>query len=218
MTRSIPLAGLAVNGEFLFSEMTEGGRLCFGEQSNGVAGLWRADSGELVTSFQGPEPPIRSARVSSDGHWISVTVERESVVHLFDVVSHTERQLRGHRDFVSDVAFSPDCRSIATASMDGTIKLWDCSTGTETGSLTGHMQEAEDVSYSPDGRTLASIEQDQAVKLWHLGTLREVMTLKLPDAGWHLQFAPDGGTLVMTTSGDTARLLRAPSFGECMEK
>ncbi len=216
LLRQMPLAASVTNEGFLFAELAAGGSVCFGEQTNGIAGLWRTDNGQLSVSFRGPMPPIRTARVSPDGRWIAVSVEREKVVHLFDTELRSEKILRGHRDFASDVAFSSDGRLLATASVDGTIKLWDTATGRETATLTGHMQEATDVAFSPHNRILASIEQGQVVKLWHLPTLREVLTFNIPDAGWHIRFAPDGQTLAFTTMGDNVKLFSAPPLGACV--
>ena len=210
LERSVPLTASPPNSGLLFGELTAGGRLCFGEETNGMLALWRVNDGQLAVSIQGPLPPIRSARVSPKGRWIAVTVERQRVVHLFNVMLKSETILQGHRDFISDSGFSPDEQILATASVDGTVKLWDIASGREEATLAGYMEEATDVSFSPDGRTLASIEQGQAIKLWHVPTLRELLTLNIPEAGLHIRFCADGNGLAFTTTGDVARLLRAP--------
>jgi WD40 repeat protein len=48
--------------------------------------------------------------------------------------------LTGHAEAVYGVAFSPDGRLLATASMDNTAKLWDPAAGDCLGTLTGHAE------------------------------------------------------------------------------
>jgi WD40 repeat protein len=69
------------------------------------------------------------------------------------------------------VAFSPDCKTLATVGYDHTIRLWDTATGKETATLRGHVGSVTAVVFSPDGRTLASAElgTNRTVKLWDLG-------------------------------------------------
>src|SRR5438093_1353172 len=75
---------------------------------------------------------------------------------------------QGHRLPIRQVVFSPDGKQLASASVDGTVKLWDTTTGQEEHTLHGHAAGVEGVAFSPDGKRLASASNDQTVKVWDL--------------------------------------------------
>lgn len=61
---------------------------------------------------------------------------------------------------------SPDGRWIASASADGTAKIWDAATGAHRDTLVGHMAGVSCVAWSPDSGTLATGSDDKAIRLW----------------------------------------------------
>ena len=79
-------------------------------------------------------------------------------------------ELFGHQDNVSSLAFSPDGHTLASASYDHTVKLWDVASRTELRTLTGHDGNVKSVAFSPDGRFLVTSSDDKTVRRWDLAT------------------------------------------------
>lgn len=82
--------------------------------------------------------------------------------------SPARHTLQSHRQPVTSVAFHPIFSSLASASEDTTIKIWDWELGELERTIKGHTKGVLDLDYGgPRGQTLlASCSSDLTIKLW----------------------------------------------------
>ena len=76
------------------------------------------------------------------------------------------RRLIGHTGPIYTEAFSPDGKTIVTASVDNTARLWDVQTGKELRRFIGHTAPVENVAFSPDGKHVLTGSDDGTARLW----------------------------------------------------
>lgn len=113
---------------------------------------------------------------------------------------------RGHRERVWSLAFSPDGQTLASASDDTTIILWDVATRAPHGEpLRGHAQPVLSLAFSPDGQTLASSSADNTVILWDVAahTPHGQPLRGHQEHVWSVAFSPDGKTLASGSDDNT---------------
>jgi WD40 repeat protein len=104
---------------------------------------------------------------------------------------------QGHTGRVHHVASTLDGKTLASASVDKTIKLWDVVACKELATLNGHTSEVCSLAFSPDSKTLASADyQDKTVTLWEVPTGTELATFQADTD--RIAFSPDGKILAST--------------------
>jgi WD40 repeat protein/transcriptional regulator with XRE-family HTH domain len=144
----------------------------------------------------------------------TVLPEAEDALRRAIQASRVELTLKGHTGPLYSAAFSPDGKRIATASADGTARIWDVNTGKELlrvkGSSYGAGSEAGHawfVAFSPDGNLLATAGGDGVTRIWDASTGQQLISLEGHyDQVFTVAFSPDGNRLVTSSNDSTAKV------------
>ena len=187
---------------------TEGATLASGA-SDGEVILWDVATETGRTILEGSES-VESMAISPDGNMLAWT--QDQVINLWDL-EHGESiaSLSGHGSQVFAVALSSDGSTLVSASLDGTVKLWDVETREDRTTLE-HPQAAS-VAWSPGGATLASGSLDGTIRLWDLVTAQPLGALTgHTEAVLSLAFSPDGNILASASEDHTVKLWDASEW------
>jgi WD40 repeat protein/tetratricopeptide (TPR) repeat protein len=180
--------------------------------------VWEVATRRLVQRLNGQGGYSTSLQFSPDGKLLAIG-SRQGTAILWSTETWKPARTLSNPDkdtvfsgsqqagMIDDVAFSPDGKTLAIASRERNVHLFDVATGTLLDTLKGHPSAVQAVVFSPDGRTLASGGSDQTVRLWNVQTGRELMQL---DPGnvelgsvLTLAFSPDGKLLLTGGEGGT---------------
>ncbi|HLJ95397.1 MAG TPA: serine/threonine-protein kinase [Gemmataceae bacterium] len=167
-----------------------------GAAGDNTVKVWDAHTGQEILTLKGGTVTPRLA-FSPDGKrlaFASATWDEtkktavDVAVKVWDVQTGAEfLSLKGHTGWVRSLAFSPDGKRLAGASVGGEVHVWDTQTGQELLSLKDPYGPSAGVAFSPDGKRLAS-----AGKVWDAQSGQELLSLK---GGGPVAFSPDGKRL-----------------------
>ncbi|MCE9604822.1 MAG: protein kinase [Planctomycetia bacterium] len=115
----------------------------------------------------------------------------------------TQLDFQAHAASINALALSQNSSPLlATASRDGTVKLWDAATGAPRATLSGHERHVLALDFSPDGKTLAAGDDAGCLILWDVATARPRHTLRGHAQGiYDVAFSPDGRVVASASGG-----------------
>jgi hypothetical protein len=113
----------------------------------------------------------------------------------------------GHTGTISALSWSPDGRTIASASYDTTVQLWNAANGEHILSYTDHAAPVLAVSCSPDGKFVASADALHVIHIWNAQTGATVKVLgqhraQVTSVAW----SPDGMLLASASADKTVNV------------
>ena len=191
--------------------------------SDGTIHVWqiRVERANGQTTFSHQElftiPGAFSDTFSPDGSQLAGT--RGNVVNIWETATGRELlTLPGHTDWVMGLAFNPDGKQLASASLDGTVKVWSLLNGAETVVVAGPVASfGTRVAFSPDGSVFATNGGDGSVTLWDAksgearrilqGHSMEVLSLAFSPGGVRLASGSLDGTAILWDTATGKKLL-----------
>ena len=194
--------------------------------------LWDAVTGEHLQTITGHTRSVSSISFSPDGSRLATgsghdaAGDNDKIIRIWNVRSGClqstfkvplgRRIKDDHKTFADAVSYSPDGKTLASASEDGTIRLWDVeSEKPRTTTFEGRrgVQTSEPLkkysilglvlAYSPDGKMLATgsrddFAEDTTIQLWDAVTCKHKTTLTAPWKAktlYSIAFSPDSRTV-----------------------
>ncbi|MDJ0717772.1 MAG: TIR domain-containing protein [Prochloraceae cyanobacterium] len=139
----------------------------------------------------------------------------EGILSKKELCDPKNKELFAHKNEVRRIAFSPKGQTIASASLDHTVKLWKFDGNsysllqTLDQTVQGHQGKVFDVAFSLDGQTIASASSDYTVKLWKLKGTKYTFHQKLEghqNDVYSVAFSPDGQTIASASLDHTVKL------------
>jgi WD40 repeat protein len=201
-----------------------GGIASFGSPKGGSkVKVFDAHSGKLRAELRGHLASVTCLSLSPDGKIMATAGGADRNVKLWDTTTWQELATLQQPCSISTdaVAFSPTDPLLATAHLDGSIRLWNTNTLRQMNVLVGHTAGATSLAFSPDGTRLVSGGRDLTVRIWSLANGTELGKLSCGDEVLCVAFSPDGcwfaageyanGLVSVYGSGD-ARVWNARTF------
>ncbi|CAE7551043.1 HET-E1 [Symbiodinium sp. CCMP2592] len=119
--------------------------------------------------------------------------------------------------FVNAVQWSHDGGTLASASEDYVVRLWDAVTGRCLRTLTGHTGGVQSVAYSPDGAHILSGSGDKTIKVWDADSGTCLQTLTGHNSSViALAYSPDGSHIVSGSVSDNTIKVWDAVTGTCL--
>ncbi|KAK6463817.1 WD40-repeat-containing domain protein [Scheffersomyces coipomensis] len=153
-----------------------------------TAKVWDLNTFEIKFNLKGHEYSVLDAKIIGGTKFITCSADK--TIRIWDGSHEVARFDNGHKDVIRKLHVLKDKNQFASTSNDGTIKVWDITSGKVLQTLYGHESFVYDVSELPNG-DLVSVGEDRTVRVWKNGSISQVITLPCISV-WTIGVFPNG--------------------------
>jgi len=172
--KQVAMVDVSVHGTIVLARFEPDGKILIISE-DGTAYSWDGKTSEKP--FLSISPGLANASASNDGKYIAAAKKTNFGVVWYRQSRQFFKKLEGHSQDICSLAFSPDSRWIATASLDGTALVWDLEKSERAPiALKGHDKAVEQASFSADGQEIITASADGTARIWEVRSGREVLS------------------------------------------
>ena len=138
--------------------------------------LFDAATGEIIKNASVDRSIMELSFSPDDGKYLA-SIDWDGLVELYDIKQQRPVFSKLAHDAVGfSVAFSPDGRTLATASSDPQVKFWHLPTMMHLTTIKANGRVGE-LAFFPDGKTLAVGYLNRTIELWHIDRDKEQLSI-----------------------------------------
>jgi WD40 repeat protein len=219
--------------EYAYLTFSPDGRTIAAGGTNGTVNRWDVTTGQKQEAWRchAPVGEVRPVAYSPDGRLLA-SGGRDGTVQVLDAATGQRRHTFQCRTFVTNLAFSPDGRTLAAVTEapvrltfnpdtralvqvkeNAALHLWDLETKAGR-ALTGHTDAILGLSFHPGGKLVATASWDRTVRLWGATPESQAVLDRYfgaTEKPYCVAFTPEGRYLAAGLENGTIAILRVPA-------
>jgi WD40 repeat protein len=154
--------------QWIISGYSPNGRYVAAGTTCGEVCVWNTATGRQIGYHKFAYTiDLLAPRFSPDGSRLAVAnTGNAGQVSILNVATNkVVTVLTAHTGQVEDIAYSPNGKLLATASIDHTVRIWDAHTGRPLRIL-DHPDPVDAVAFSPNSTTIATLDYAGTIRIW----------------------------------------------------
>lgn len=183
---------------------------------SGVVRLWDVVGARELRHWAAHEAAVNAIQFTPDGNQLLTGSSDQSIklwaiklgaIKLEDGNGSARAQFNGHTKDVTSLSLHPAGTWLASGSADGSVRIWDITSGQTVRTLSGSNSAIFAVSFSHDGKRLAAGGADKSIRLWSAPDFQSEQSLNVGNGTIQaLTFSPDDRLLASAHSDAVVRL------------